>query len=148
MKKPLIYFVGLSSKPNCEHLAPVTHTGFIIDQIIHNLPPMNVVKTNLVKTPPLDNLGKLRYPSSNEMTLGWNELQNEIDRGMSRFIGGIGAAGLSLLTLTNGCSTGKTQIVFEFLICFISVTVSVSYSFSSSPVVCLCLSQKRRRELH
>ena len=79
-RKPLIYFVGLSAKQNYVHLAPETRTGNIIDQIIHNLPSVKAVKTNLVKTPPIDQEGKLRYPNPNEMKLGWNELQEEINQ--------------------------------------------------------------------
>ena len=79
-KKPLVYFVGLSAKPMCEHLAPETRTGNIIEQIIHHLPSVKAVKTNLVKTPPIDQEGKLRYPNSSEMKLGWDELQNEMNQ--------------------------------------------------------------------
>ncbi len=77
-KKPLVYFVGLSAKPMCEHLSPKTRTGDIIEQIIYHLPPLETIKTNLVKTPPLDKRGKLRYPNENEMKLGWKELRNEL----------------------------------------------------------------------
>ncbi len=79
-RKPLVYFVGLSAKPMCEHLAPITRTGTIVDQIIHHLPSIKAVKTNLVKTPPIDHEGKLRYPNPDEMKLGWNELQEEMNQ--------------------------------------------------------------------
>ena len=79
-RKPLVYFVGLSAKPMCEHLAPETRTGYIIEQIIHHLPSITTVKTNLVKTPPIDQAGNLRYPNPTEMKLGWNELQDEMNQ--------------------------------------------------------------------
>ncbi len=64
----------------CEHLAPNTRTGYIIEKIIRYLPSIKTVKTNLVKTPPIDQEGKLRYPNSKEMKIGWNELRDEIDQ--------------------------------------------------------------------
>jgi len=79
-RKPLVYFIGLSAKPMCEHLARETRTGNIIEQIILQLPSIKAVKTNLVKTPPIDHEGKLRYPNPGEMKLGWNELQEEMNQ--------------------------------------------------------------------
>lgn len=77
-KKPLVYFVGLSAKPMCEHLSLETRTGNIIEQIINNLASVDTIKTNLVKIAPFDQRGKLRYPNIVEMNLGWNELKKEI----------------------------------------------------------------------
>jgi uracil-DNA glycosylase len=77
-KKPLVYIVGLSAKPNCEHLAPDTKTGHIVEQVIHGLPDIEFEKTNLVRLPPVDQEGKLRYPNRSEMKLGWQELRSEI----------------------------------------------------------------------
>ena len=79
-RKPVVYFIGLSAKPLCEHLDPETPTGNIIEQIIHDLPSIEAVKTNLVKVPPIDTIGKLRYPNPAEMRSGWKELQFELDR--------------------------------------------------------------------
>ncbi len=79
-KKPLVYFVGLSAKPNFDHLSPQTNTGNIIEQIIRDLPYVTSVKTNLVRTPPLDQKGNLRYPNFSEMEQGWKELQDEMDQ--------------------------------------------------------------------
>jgi hypothetical protein len=79
-KKPLVFFIGLSAKPMCEHLDPDTRTGNIIDQITLELPSVEFIKTNLVKTPPLDQNGNLRYPTSAEMYLGWIELCDEVNR--------------------------------------------------------------------
>ena len=111
-RKPLVYFIGLSAKPMCEHLAPETRTGNIIEQIIHHLPSVKAVKTNLVKTPPIDQEGKLRYPNPNEMKLGWNELQDEMNRTSPDSISNIRAASFVFFTLTNGCATCKTAITF------------------------------------
>jgi hypothetical protein len=76
--KPIIYFVGLSAKPNCDHLSTQTKTGNVIEQIIHGLPDVTSIKTNLVKNPPLDQRGNLRYPNSFEMERGWEDLQNDM----------------------------------------------------------------------
>lgn len=79
-KRPLAYFIGLSAKPNCDHLDTGTRTGSIVEQIVYRLSSVQIVKTNLVRTPPLDSAGKLRYPNSDEMKSGWAELKNEIDQ--------------------------------------------------------------------
>lgn len=76
---PIIYFIGLSSKPNCAHLAPETKTGQIINQIIDRIPSVSIVKSNLVRATPIDPSGKLRYPTLTEMKIGWEELKYEID---------------------------------------------------------------------
>jgi DNA polymerase len=73
----LVYFVGLSSKPNCEPLSEKTKTGQIIKGIEILLPEANIIKINLVSTPPLDENGKLRYPSKNEMEVGWMEIKDQ-----------------------------------------------------------------------
>lgn len=79
-KKHLVYFIGLSVKPMCEHLDPETRTGNIIAHIIDQLPTVTVIKTNLVKIAPLDQEGNLRYPNADEMRLGWYDLKDEINR--------------------------------------------------------------------
>lgn len=79
-KKPLVYFIGLSAKPNCDHLSAYTNTGYIVEQIINGLPYITCLKTNLVRTPPLDEKGNLRYPDLGEMEQGWKELQKEMKR--------------------------------------------------------------------
>lgn len=78
--KPVIYFVGLSAKPDCAHLSSQTCTGNVIEEIIRGLPDVTSIKTNLVKNVPLDQRGKLRYPDSVEMEQGWKDLQNEINQ--------------------------------------------------------------------
>ena len=77
-RRPIVYFIGLSSKPNCEHLSIQTNTGNIVEQIIDGLPGITSIKTNLVKKPPLDERGILRYPTLIEMEKGWEDLHNEV----------------------------------------------------------------------
>ncbi|PKO03799.1 MAG: hypothetical protein CVU43_01210 [Chloroflexi bacterium HGW-Chloroflexi-5] len=76
--KPLVYFIGLSAKKNCKHLDEKTRTGHIVEEIVDRLPSVQVIKTNLVKEPPLNADGKLRYPNYDEMTVGWYQLKSEI----------------------------------------------------------------------
>ena len=77
-ERPVVYFIGLSAKPNCEHLSTQTNTGNIVEQIIDGLPRIRSVKTNLVKNPPIDQNGKLRYPTFDEMEKGWDDLYKDM----------------------------------------------------------------------
>ena len=113
-RKPLVYFVGLSAKPMCEHLAPETRTGYIIEQIIHQLPSIMAVKTNLVKTPPIDREGKLRYPNQNEMKLGWNELQNEMNQTFPNLLVTLGQQVSFFLRSQMGVQPIKPQFPADF----------------------------------
>jgi hypothetical protein len=113
-QKPLVYFVGLSAKPNCEHLALETRTGYIIGQIIHRLPSVRIVKTNLVKTPPIDQAGKLRYPSRNEMNVGWNELQNEMNQRFPDLLVTLGQQVSFFLRSQMGVQPAKPRLPSDF----------------------------------
>jgi len=113
-RKPLVYFVGLSAKPMCEHLAPETRTGNIIEQIIHHLPSVIAVKTNLVKTPPIDQEGQLRYPNPNEMKLGWNELQNEMNQTSPNLLVTLGQQVSFFLRSQMGVQPAKPQFPADF----------------------------------
>jgi hypothetical protein len=113
-EKPLVYFVGLSAKPNCEHLAPETRTGYIIEQIIIRLPSVKTVKTNLVKTPPIDQAGKLRYPHLNEMTSGWDELQSEMDQTHPNLLVTLGQQVSFFLRYQMGVQPIKPQLPSDF----------------------------------
>jgi hypothetical protein len=113
-RKSLVYFVGLSAKPMCEHLAPETRTGNIIEQIIHHLPSVKIVKTNLVKTPPIDQAGNLRYPNSNEMKLGWNELQNEMNERFPDVLVTLGLQVSFFLRSQMGVQPAKPQLPSDF----------------------------------
>ena len=113
-RKPLVYFVGLSAKPMCEHLAPETRTGNIIEQIIHNLPSIKTVKTNLVKTPPIDQAGYLRYPNPTEMKLGWNELQDEMNQTIPNLLVTLGQQVSVFLRLQMGVQPVKPRFPADF----------------------------------
>ena len=108
--KPLVYFVGLSSKPMCEHLDPETRTGNIIEQIIYVLPTIKAIKTNLVKTPPIDREGNLRYPNQTEMQSGWNELYYEINRALPSVIVTLGQKVSFFLRLQMGVHPLKPRL--------------------------------------
>jgi uracil-DNA glycosylase len=80
-----VMWVGLSAKiidPETSPipLAPETPTGSIIREIEEELSYLNFYKTNLVKCPPLDHGGKLRYPNEEEMSACFSNLEYEIER--------------------------------------------------------------------
>ena len=67
-----VMWVGLSAKKvdDIDKNYPLeknTNSGLLIKEIEDKLPSLNYYKTNLVKCLPLDNKGKIRYPSTNEM---------------------------------------------------------------------------------
>ncbi len=113
-RRPLVYFVGLSAKPMCEHLAPETRTGNIIEQIIHDLPSVLAVKTNLVKIPPVDQEGKLRYPNPAEMQSGWNELQDEMRRTFPSLLVMLGQQVSFFLRSQMGVQPNKPRLPSDF----------------------------------
>ena len=128
-RKPLVYFVGLSAKPMCEHLASETRTGYIIEQIIHHLSSVEIVKTNLVKTPPIDQEGKLRYPNQNEMKSGWNELKDEVNQTFPDLLVTLGQQVSFLIRSKMGVQPEKPQLPSNF--CYKShLSQSKSYILS------------------
>jgi len=62
-----IAIVGISNKPNCSPMDDTTNTGKIINMIIEYFPEIEFYKTNLVNFAPLNELGKLRYPTKQEV---------------------------------------------------------------------------------
>lgn len=72
-----VLFIGISNKPGCTPLQSGTKSGNMIDQIISRL-DAKCYKTNLVNSPPLDEKGKLRYPTQSEMDDGYKDLQELI----------------------------------------------------------------------
>lgn len=79
-----VMWVGLSAKrvENIEFNYPLeedTNSGKIIKEIEDNLPNINYYKTNLVKCLPIDDNGKIRYPSNEEMNVCINNLIKEIE---------------------------------------------------------------------
>lgn len=83
MKNVNVMWVGLSMKKatdaeNCAPLHISTNTGKLVAEIEARCRQARFYKTNLVKFPPLDSKGKLRYPTPEECVLCYPELQNEI----------------------------------------------------------------------
>lgn len=113
-RNPLVYFVGLSAKPMCEHLAAETKTGNIIDQIIRDLPSIRTVKTNLVRIPPVDQEGNLRYPNQAEMQFGWNQLQDEMNRTSPSLVVTLGQQVSVFLRLQMGIQPTKPRLPLDF----------------------------------
>lgn len=84
-----IIFVGLSNKINCEPLASSTKSGAIVDQIIAKI-DFGCIKTNLVNFAPVDMNGKLRYPNSEELEAGFDDLRLIIDKNNPCIVVGLG----------------------------------------------------------
>ena len=83
MKNVNVMWVGLSAKKatdaeNCTPLHISTNTGKLVAEIEARCHQARFYKTHLVKVPPLDSKGKLRYPTLKECTLCYPELQIEI----------------------------------------------------------------------
>ena len=79
-----VMWVGLSAKKvdDIDKNYPLeenTNSGLLIKEIEDILPSLNYYKTNLVKCLPLDNKGKIRYPSTNEMNKCISNLLFEIE---------------------------------------------------------------------
>jgi uracil-DNA glycosylase family 4 len=78
-----VMWVGLSAKllKREEHavpLSPNTTTGSIIHGVEQQCDSVRFYRTNLVKCPPLDDEGKLRYPNQAEMKICYDNLQLEL----------------------------------------------------------------------
>lgn len=83
-KKSYVMWVGLSAKKvnNVLLSKPLdenTNSGSIIKKIENSLSNYTFYKTNLVKCLPLNEKGKLRYPTKDEMDACIENLLNEID---------------------------------------------------------------------
>ena len=83
MKNANVMWVGLSAKKaiNAEICAPLhidTNTGKLVAEIEARCRHASFYKTNLVKFPPLDSKGKLRYPTPEECMRYYPKLQIEI----------------------------------------------------------------------
>src|SRR3990167_65749 len=84
MKNANVMWVGLSAKKAANagtYAVPLhidTNTGKLVAEIEAQCHHINFYKTNLVKFAPLDSKGKLRYPTPEERTLYYPELQIEI----------------------------------------------------------------------
>lgn len=83
MKNANVMWVGLSDKKTIglkksEPLNADTNTGKLVAEIEAQCPPTSFYRTNLVKFPPLDSDGKLRYPTPDECALCYPELLTEL----------------------------------------------------------------------
>lgn len=79
-----VMWVGLSAKKvkDVESAVPLdetTRTGKVIAEIEKMLDGVSYYKTNVVKCVPLDENGKLRYPSRQEMNTCVSNLESEIE---------------------------------------------------------------------
>lgn len=79
-----VMWVGLSAKAveNTSNEVPLsadTNTGSVICKLEKSFDSVEYYKTNLVKCLPLDNNGKLRYPTMNEMEVCFSNLIYEIE---------------------------------------------------------------------
>ena len=72
-----VLFIGLSNKIGCTPLQSGTISGDLIDKIIIGI-NAECYKANLVNFAPLDEKGKLRYPTKSEMNIGYKYLQEFI----------------------------------------------------------------------
>lgn len=83
VKECSVFFVGLSAKKiilgNDKPLSSSTISGAILHDLEKDCTGIKIYKTNLVKCLPLDNFGKLRYPSKKEINLCIPNLCMEID---------------------------------------------------------------------
>lgn len=77
-----IMWVGLSAKivksDSDIPLSENTNSGFMISEIEKNIGDIKTYKTNIVKCPPLDKDGKLRYPTNKEIDFCINNFKQEI----------------------------------------------------------------------
>ncbi|OGO40045.1 MAG: hypothetical protein A2147_07040 [Chloroflexi bacterium RBG_16_57_8] len=112
-RRPLVYFIGLSAKPNREHLDSMTRTGSIIGLILDRLPNVAAVRTNLVKNPPTDELGRLRYPTAEEMQSGWDELEADMIRIHPSLVVALGLQVSSFLRLQVGIHPTKPRLPLD-----------------------------------
>jgi uracil-DNA glycosylase family 4 len=74
-----VVFVGLTNKINKSPLASDTLSGKVIDDIISGVGG-TCIKTNLVNFAPINNSGKLRYPTKAEKDNGFSTLTNLLEK--------------------------------------------------------------------
>lgn len=78
-----VFWVGLSAKMASTEgerpLAPSTPSGHILSMIEEQCENIGMYRTNLVKCPPLDGNGKLRYPTDEEIIHCIPFLQDELN---------------------------------------------------------------------
>lgn len=74
-----ILFVGLSNKPNTKPFDSSTNSGKVVDKITSKL-DHQIYKCNLVNFAPIDDNGKLRYPTKNEIADSMDEFVKHTDQ--------------------------------------------------------------------
>ncbi len=78
-----VFWVGLSAKKvksdDEKPLSPTTNSGSILSSVEERCEGVGMYRTNLVKCPPLDEGGKLRYPNKGEIEFCLPNLGLEID---------------------------------------------------------------------
>ena len=80
--KAQVFFVGISAKiaksDDEMPLSPTTNSGMLIQKVEELCPNIGIYKTNLVKCVPLDDDGKLRYPTKEEINHCFENLLVEL----------------------------------------------------------------------
>lgn len=72
-----ILFVGISNKRDKDPFDSSTNSGKIIDSIVRGI-SCDCYKMNYVSYPPLDDLGRLRYPTKEELRNSFPEFQKKV----------------------------------------------------------------------
>ncbi len=73
-----VCFVGISDKEGMEPFDSQTKSGMLVDQMI-SLMNVNAIKINYVSFPPLNEKGKLRYPTKEELQNSFPFFREQID---------------------------------------------------------------------
>ena len=87
MKK--VVFIGLSNKKDKEPFDKTTNSGKIINEVINHL-DCKCFKINLVPYAPLNESGKLRYPTKEEIAESINYLNEQLENIKPDCIVGLG----------------------------------------------------------
>ena len=87
MKK--VVFIGLSNKKDKEPFDKTTNSGKIINEVINHL-DCKCFKINLVPYAPLNESGKLRYPTKEEIKKALNDFKKTIKKLKPDCIVGLG----------------------------------------------------------
>lgn len=83
VKKSQVFWIGLSAKisttSNAKPLATDTISGGLLHEVEKKCKNISTYKTNLVKCVPLDECGKIRYPSKTEISSCIKHISLEIE---------------------------------------------------------------------
>ncbi|TAL61112.1 MAG: hypothetical protein EPN88_15065, partial [Bacteroidetes bacterium] len=122
MKNVNVMWVGLSAKmvSGAKHCAPLhisTNTGKLVAEIEKLCHHINFYKTNLVKFPPLDSEGKLRYPTLEECALCYPELQIELKSINPRVVLLLGSKTATFVLRQLGLQMPKLSYAYQVFDC-------------------------------